>query len=251
MSPSPKPTLAADVLRNARWMVGLTQAEVAQRGGVTRQMISTYESGLRSPSVETLDRMLAGCGLRLQLSLVPEPGLEDVPTRDLLRQPPMARIDFPFQHALRDVAEAVPDPRTVIVSGKSAARLHGACVRVLDLELWVSWQQPLEEIRAWLAGAGLAEPWPLTSSDLADGVTFAHGFNQDTAVVVRRAAPFAGYLSRSTPVEIPRPGEPRPLLLNVAAPNDCCVGWHARDRDHLALQRAVRLSAEPWPDDGS
>jgi transcriptional regulator with XRE-family HTH domain len=88
---------AACLLRDARWMIGLTQAEVAQRAGTTRQVISSYESGLRSPSIGTLDRLLAGCGLRLRLSAVPEPGLEDAPTLELLERPSLDRIDFPFR----------------------------------------------------------------------------------------------------------------------------------------------------------
>ena len=244
MPHTPEPTLAADLLRNARWMVGLTQAEVAQRAGLTRQMISSYESGMRCPSVGTLDRLLSGCGLRLRMSVVPEPGLEDVPTLTLLKRRPIERIDFPFQDAIVAVARAVPNPRSVIVTGKSAARLHGACVRVLELELWVPWLQSVEEIQAWLPAARMTEPYPFTSADLRDGVRLAQGFNQETSVVVRRAAHFNGYLSRSRSLDVRRAGDPDPLLINIADPDDCCVGWHPRDRDHLALQRAGRLSAE-------
>jgi transcriptional regulator with XRE-family HTH domain len=51
-------------------MTGLSQAEVAQRAGVTRQVISVYESGTRRPGVETPDRLLAGRGLRSEVALV-------------------------------------------------------------------------------------------------------------------------------------------------------------------------------------
>ncbi len=117
-------------------MAGLTQAEMAQRAGVTRQVISAYESGTRSPSVGTLDRLLAGCGVRLRLSMVPEPGLEDVPTREMLARPVLERLDFPLLDAMVDIAEAIGDPSLMLVSGKAAARLHGACVRVDELDLW-------------------------------------------------------------------------------------------------------------------
>jgi hypothetical protein len=61
------------------------------------------------------------------LSVVPEPGLEDAPTLELLKLPPLERIDFPFQDAIVDIAQSVPDHRLVIVTSKAAARLHGAC----------------------------------------------------------------------------------------------------------------------------
>ncbi len=244
MPQTPQPTIAADLIRHARWMVGLTQAEVAQRAGLTRQMISSYESGLRCPSVGTLERMLAGCGLRLRLSVVPEPGLEDVPTLQLLQQPPLERVDFGFQDAIIDIAAAVPDPQLVIVTGKSAARLRGACVRVLELDLWFPWEQPIEDVRAWLAAARMVELYPVTGADLREGARFAHGFDEATDVVVRRAPQFVGYLSRATALDVRRAGDPEALLINIADADDCCVGWHPRDRDHLAVQRAVRLSAE-------
>lgn len=155
-------------------MTGLTQAEMAQRAGVPRQTVSVYESGARRPSVETLERLLSGCGLRLRLSAVPEPGLEDAPTLELLRLPPLERIDFPFQDAIVDIAGSVPDHRLMLVTGKAAARLQGACVRVLELDLMFAERQLVDDIRGWLATAGMAEPFPLTSVDLRDGVTLTH-----------------------------------------------------------------------------
>ncbi len=238
---------SARLIRDARWMTGLTQAEVAQRAGVTRQVISSYESGLRSPSVGTLERLLAGCGLRLRLSVVPEPGLEDAPTRDLLRLPALDRLDFPFQDAIVDIAESVPDSRHVIVTGKAAARLQGACVRVLELDLWFVGEQPVDDIRAWLAAAGMVEPYALTAADLREGVTVTHGPREATDVVVRRASQFAGFLSRSSSLDLCRPDAPEPVLIRIAGADDCCLGWHPRDRDHLALQRAVRLATEQPP----
>ncbi len=243
---------SARLIRDARWMTGLTQAEVAQRAGVTRQVISSYESGLRSPSVGTLERLLAGCGLRLRWSLVPEPGLEDAPTRDLLRLPALDRLDFPFRDAIVDIAESVPDSRHVIVTGKAAARLHGACVRVLELDLWFVGEQPVDDIRAWLAAAGMVEPFALTAADLREGVTVTHGLpagdaTDGTDVVVRRAPQFAGFLSRSSSLDLCRPDAPEPVLIRIAGTDDCCLDWHPRDRDHLALQRAVRLATEQPP----
>ena len=54
-----------DNLKQLRTARGLTQAEVAQRLGVTRQTISSYESGRTMPDLETLKRLtdILGCDL--------------------------------------------------------------------------------------------------------------------------------------------------------------------------------------------
>ncbi|HEX4017753.1 MAG TPA: helix-turn-helix transcriptional regulator [Frankiaceae bacterium] len=230
--------VSAQLIRDARWLSCLTQAEMAQRAGVTRQMISAYESGARSPSVGTLDRLLAGCGVRLRLSMVPEPGLEDVPTRKLLATPVLERIELPLVDALVDLADAVGDHRLFLVSGKAAARLHGACVRVEELEIWFSTKQPVADIRAWLADAGIAETFPLDTAALSDGITLEHAGVTD--VVLRAEPHFDGFLHRSSPLDLERAD---PLDVSLVEAGDCTYGWHPRDRDHLALQRAIRLAA--------
>jgi transcriptional regulator with XRE-family HTH domain len=57
------------MIRMARRGAGLTQAELAARAATSQAAISAYESGRRSPSVETLTRVLdaAGCELRMRL----------------------------------------------------------------------------------------------------------------------------------------------------------------------------------------
>ena len=142
------------------------------------------------------------------------------------------------------VAESLHDCRSVIVTGKTAARLRGACVRVLELELWVPWRQPIEEIRAWLVDARIRESDALNDQALREGVRLEYGFYGEIAVMLRRTAQFNGYLARSTPLDIRQADGPEPAMVNVAGPDDCCVGWHPRDRDHLALQRAVRLTGQ-------
>jgi hypothetical protein len=132
------------------------------------------------------------------------------------------------------------DPRLMLVSGKAAARLQGACVRVDEVELWFSHHQPVADIRGWLAAAAIIEPFPLTAADLQDGITLGHGPHEDTDVLVRRVEHFDGFLSRSSRLDLPRP---EVEFVNVAAADDCCLGWHPRDRDHLALQRAIRLAS--------
>jgi predicted nucleotidyltransferase/DNA-binding XRE family transcriptional regulator len=62
-------TSAARLLRETREQVGLTQAQLAERCGVTQSVISAYESGRREPSVPTLQRLIGGTGLRLELDV--------------------------------------------------------------------------------------------------------------------------------------------------------------------------------------
>ena len=62
-------TTAATLLRETREQVGLTQAQLAARCGVTQSVISAYESGRREPSLPMLQRLIAGTGLRLELDI--------------------------------------------------------------------------------------------------------------------------------------------------------------------------------------
>jgi hypothetical protein len=61
----------SDVLRRARLAAGLSQRELAVRAGTTQAMVARYEAGAASPTVATVRRLLAGCGLRLDLGTSP------------------------------------------------------------------------------------------------------------------------------------------------------------------------------------
>lgn len=64
----------ANVIRAARRHAGLTQQELARRAGTSQAAVSAYESGIRSPSTRTLERLLAACGMRPRLTIEPRPG---------------------------------------------------------------------------------------------------------------------------------------------------------------------------------
>lgn len=55
---------AATRIRTARTTERLTQAELAVRAGTTQSAIAAYESGSRSPSTKTLDRLLRASGFK-------------------------------------------------------------------------------------------------------------------------------------------------------------------------------------------
>lgn len=62
---------ASSILREARHTAGLTQAQLAERAGVTQSVISAYESSRREPALSTLNRLVEAAGLRLDLQLAP------------------------------------------------------------------------------------------------------------------------------------------------------------------------------------
>jgi transcriptional regulator with XRE-family HTH domain len=54
------------LLTEARERAGLTRAELARRSATSRPTLSAYEHGRVSPTVDTLERVLAATGHRLQ-----------------------------------------------------------------------------------------------------------------------------------------------------------------------------------------
>jgi transcriptional regulator with XRE-family HTH domain len=64
-------TMSPSVLvRSARKQAGLTQAELAERAGVTQSVIARLERGGGNPTFLTLERVLHAAGHRLELSAV-------------------------------------------------------------------------------------------------------------------------------------------------------------------------------------
>ena len=70
---------AAQTIRTARIIHGLTQVQLAQRAGTSQPVISAYENGLRDPSLETLRRLVEAAGSRLSVTLLPEAPGQSVP----------------------------------------------------------------------------------------------------------------------------------------------------------------------------
>ena len=58
----------ADILARARRDAGLTQEELAMRSGTSRPTLSTYEHGIRSPTLRTAERILSAAGYELTIS---------------------------------------------------------------------------------------------------------------------------------------------------------------------------------------
>jgi len=58
--------IAAELIREARLMAGLTMTELAERAGTSKPTLSRYENGLVDPGAETLNRLLRACGHELR-----------------------------------------------------------------------------------------------------------------------------------------------------------------------------------------
>jgi uncharacterized protein len=62
-------TYSRHLIRMARRQAGLTQRALADRAGTSQAAMSAYETGRRSPSVETLCRILAAAGFEVRMRL--------------------------------------------------------------------------------------------------------------------------------------------------------------------------------------
>jgi uncharacterized protein len=74
------------LIRTTRESSGLSQKALAARAGTSQPAVSRYESGASSPSVATLDRLLAVMGVMLDLFT------EGSPRRLDVRTPRMAKL---------------------------------------------------------------------------------------------------------------------------------------------------------------
>jgi transcriptional regulator with XRE-family HTH domain len=90
---------AAGMLRDARRRAGLTQRALARRAGVPQPTVARIESGAVVPRVDTLDRLLADCGLGLESVERPGTGVDRSSIRALLAMPPRARLRLVVREA--------------------------------------------------------------------------------------------------------------------------------------------------------
>lgn len=64
-------TWAGNLVSLARRDAGLSQRELAKRAGTSQAAIAAYESGRRSPTLETLVRIVRAAGQDLRIQVVP------------------------------------------------------------------------------------------------------------------------------------------------------------------------------------
>lgn len=100
----PAPTVAAGLIRSARDIAGLTQAQLAERAGVTQQAISAYETGRKQPTLPTLMGLLRGAGLEMRIRLTPIDDHDATLEAFMESLPPERRAELDIE--TRDRAEA-------------------------------------------------------------------------------------------------------------------------------------------------
>lgn len=161
-----KPPEVAVLLRQAREQAGLSQRELARRGHTSSATVSQYESGAKAPRIDTLERLLAVCGRRLELRAVPRKSNRDrAAARSLALHQAVAR-------RLED------DPEAVLV----AARRNLATMRSIHAD---------GSADRWLEAWAILLDGPVVEvvRALTDGSEAAHELRQNT--------PFAGILTAS------------------------------------------------------
>jgi len=90
---------AARALRSARRSAGLTQRALATRARVPQPTVARIESRAVVPRVDTLDRLLAACGVGLTVGPRPGAGVDRGPIRALLRLTPTERLRLAVDEA--------------------------------------------------------------------------------------------------------------------------------------------------------
>lgn len=99
------------LIRMARREAGLTQHALALRAATSQSALSAYESGRRSPSVETLTRILAAAGFELRARLA-KPDTHDATRRAAEAMLPEGAIET-FAASERQRVAAARRPRRV------------------------------------------------------------------------------------------------------------------------------------------
>jgi len=83
---------AAQTLRDARRRAGLSQRALARLANTQQPAVARIESRAVVPRVDTLDRLLAACGLALATVPRPGAGIDRTQIRDLLALSPGDRL---------------------------------------------------------------------------------------------------------------------------------------------------------------
>jgi transcriptional regulator with XRE-family HTH domain len=148
------------LLRSARERAELSPQGLADLAGTGRSAINAYEAGHKSPTVGTLDRLLAVCGLQVRATLEPLLAHVDERLDKMLASAPDLNPEEleKFAGSLNDEPGAfkpfgAPNrrlgPVTWAVDGASALALHGLAVEGQGLAVVAVLDDGL---RSWLSG---------------------------------------------------------------------------------------------------
>ena len=81
------------LIREARRVGGLTQAELARRLGTTQSAVSNWERGRDTPRVDTLARILEACGFEADMTFRRLDDVDRAQIRQNLAMTPAARLE--------------------------------------------------------------------------------------------------------------------------------------------------------------
>ena len=84
--------MGASVIRRARRRAGISQAELARRLATKQPVVARWESGARTPSLETVARAVEACGLALDVAIVERDEGEEALLREWQRLSPAQRV---------------------------------------------------------------------------------------------------------------------------------------------------------------
>lgn len=87
-------TIAGSLIKDARLRSGLTQRQLAERAATSQSTIAAYERGRKTPTMETLLRILRAAGLELRMRLAPAGDHDDWLARYAAALPAAARERF-------------------------------------------------------------------------------------------------------------------------------------------------------------
>lgn len=93
---------AASLIKDARGRAALTQAELARAAGTSQPTLAAYESGAKSPSVRTLDRIVRASGATLDVTLRAAPTARGQLLADLRDHADLIR-EFARRRRLRNI----------------------------------------------------------------------------------------------------------------------------------------------------
>lgn len=82
----------AGIVRRARRRAGISQAELARRLGTKQPVVARWERGIQAPTLDTVRRVVAACGLRLDLLLEDADAGEDAQLHEWMRLSPVERL---------------------------------------------------------------------------------------------------------------------------------------------------------------
>ena len=103
----------AALIREARTLAGLSQAELAAKAGTTQPVVSRWERGLDVPRVDTLGRIFQACGFEADLRFRRHDDVDRSQITQQLSMSPAERARF-----FESVIEAVEETRAVVAVGR-------------------------------------------------------------------------------------------------------------------------------------